>query len=162
MMKQRKSLRNDTARFTFYELMPNVSLESHLHGSSWGSALTMTWPMKMKIALDIARPIDRKYRCCFWSSVIRDFTWEKPVEKLGRGECESIITWAMLYLTDRTKLPNVTDCSVFFVFTMAPITISQLISLSPDSGKVTNAAVASIFEVTNRELKIDPSDASAL
>ncbi|KAJ4905682.1 Uncharacterized protein Rs2_09340 [Raphanus sativus] len=144
MMKQRKSLRNDTARFTFYELMPNVSLESHLHGSSRGSALTMTWPMRMKIALDIARPIDRKYRCCFWSSVIRDFTWEKPVEKLGRGECESIITW------------------VFFVFTMAPITISQLISLSPDSGKVTNAAAASIFEVTNRELKIDPSDASAL
>ncbi|CAF1728076.1 unnamed protein product [Brassica napus] len=32
---------------------------------------------------------------------------KKTVEKLGPGECETIITWAMLYLTDRTKLTNV-------------------------------------------------------
>lgn len=71
---------NDTARFIVYELMPNVSLESHLHGtetdyifllklwawkietfclnfcflgSSQGSAIT--WPMRMKIALDVTR-----------------------------------------------------------------------------------------------------------
>ncbi|KAF3494193.1 hypothetical protein DY000_02055173 [Brassica cretica] len=46
--------------------------------------------------------------------------------------------------------------TVFFVFTMAAITISQLISLSSDSDKATNAA-ASIFVVIDRELKIDPS-----
>lgn len=34
---------------------------------------------------------------------------KKTVEKLGPGECETIITWAMLYLTDRTKLTNVID-----------------------------------------------------
>lgn len=73
---------NDTARFIVYELMPNISLESHLHGrkkkhihiflvaeefkllcsfvyifsgASRGLAITITWPMRMKIALDIAR-----------------------------------------------------------------------------------------------------------
>ncbi|CAN6827683.1 unnamed protein product [Brassica oleracea var. botrytis] len=133
MMKQQKSLStNDTARFIVYELMPNVSLKSYLHGSgsSRGSAITITWSMSMKIALDISRGLEYLHED-FGLAVVnrpkkknlklsgtvgyvaplssrRAFTWEKKtVEKLGPGECETIITWAMLYLTDRTKLTNV-------------------------------------------------------
>lgn len=170
---------NDTARFIVYELMPNVSLESHLHGPSRGLAITITWPMRMKIALDIARGLEYLHeRChpaiihrdlkssnilldCNFNAKISDFglavvngpkkknlklsgtvgyvapeylldgqlteksdvyafgvvllellLGKKPVEKLGPGECESIITWAMPYLTDRTKLPNVVDPAI--------------------------------------------------
>ncbi|CAN7035845.1 hypothetical protein Bca4012_046472 [Brassica carinata] len=170
---------NDTARFIVYELMPNVSLESHLHGASRGLAITITWPMRMKIALDIARGLEYLHeRChpaiihrdlkssnilldCNFNAKISDFglavvngpkkknlklsgtvgyvapeylldgqlteksdvyafgvvllellLGKKPVEKIGPGECESIITWAMPYLTDRTKLPNVVDPAI--------------------------------------------------
>ncbi|CAF1728063.1 unnamed protein product [Brassica napus] len=67
MMKQQKSLStNDTARFIVYELMPNVSLKSYLHGSgsSRGSAITITWPMSMKIALDISRGLEYLHEGC--------------------------------------------------------------------------------------------------
>ncbi|KAK7260927.1 hypothetical protein RIF29_27228 [Crotalaria pallida] len=33
----------------------------------------------------------------------------KPVEKLAPGQCQSIVTWAMPQLTDRSKLPNIVD-----------------------------------------------------
>ncbi|KAK3012312.1 hypothetical protein RJ639_012612 [Escallonia herrerae] len=33
----------------------------------------------------------------------------KPVEKLAPSQCQSIVTWAMPQLTDRTKLPNIVD-----------------------------------------------------
>uniref|UniRef100_A0A1J3IR10 Putative receptor-like protein kinase n=1 Tax=Noccaea caerulescens TaxID=107243 RepID=A0A1J3IR10_NOCCA len=170
---------NDTARFIVYELMPNVSLESHLHGSSRGSGITITWPMRMKIALDIARGLEYLHEHCHPAIIHRDLKssnilldcnfnakisdfglavvngprnknlklsgtvgyvapeylldgqlteksdvyafgvvllelllGKKPVEKLGPGECQSIITWAMPYLTDRTKLPNVVDPAI--------------------------------------------------
>ncbi|KAK9032187.1 hypothetical protein V6N11_056466 [Hibiscus sabdariffa] len=33
----------------------------------------------------------------------------KPVEKLAPSHCQSIVTWAMPQLTDRSKLPNIVD-----------------------------------------------------
>lgn len=33
----------------------------------------------------------------------------KPVEKLAPSQCQSIVTWAMPQLTDRSKLPNIVD-----------------------------------------------------
>ncbi|KAJ8433755.1 hypothetical protein Cgig2_026576 [Carnegiea gigantea] len=33
----------------------------------------------------------------------------KPVEKLSPSQCQSIVTWAMPQLTDRSKLPNILD-----------------------------------------------------
>ncbi|KEH39859.1 Serine/Threonine kinase family protein [Medicago truncatula] len=33
----------------------------------------------------------------------------KPVEKLTPSQCQSIVTWAMPQLTDRSKLPNIVD-----------------------------------------------------
>ncbi|KAJ1407767.1 Serine-threonine/tyrosine-protein kinase, catalytic domain [Sesbania bispinosa] len=33
----------------------------------------------------------------------------KPVEKLAPAQCQSIVTWAMPQLTDRSKLPNILD-----------------------------------------------------
>ncbi|KAL9279101.1 putative protein kinase RLK-Pelle-RLCK-X family [Arabidopsis thaliana] len=168
---------NDTARFIVYELMPNVSLESHLHGSSRGSAIT--WPMRMKIALDVTRGLEYLHEHCHPAIIHRDLKssnilldsnfnakisdfglavvdgpknknhklsgtvgyvapeyllngqlteksdvyafgvvllelllGKKPVEKLAPGECQSIITWAMPYLTDRTKLPSVIDPAI--------------------------------------------------
>ncbi|XP_010541586.1 PREDICTED: probable receptor-like protein kinase At1g80640 [Tarenaya hassleriana] len=36
----------------------------------------------------------------------------RPMEKLAPTECQSIVTWAMPHLTDRTKLPNVVDPAI--------------------------------------------------
>lgn len=33
----------------------------------------------------------------------------RPVEKLATSQCQSIVTWAMPQLTDRSKLPNIVD-----------------------------------------------------
>lgn len=33
----------------------------------------------------------------------------KPIEKLAPSQCQSIVTWAMPQLTDRSKLPNIID-----------------------------------------------------
>ncbi|MBA0807018.1 hypothetical protein Gohar_022849 [Gossypium harknessii] len=33
----------------------------------------------------------------------------KPVEKLAPAQCQSIVTWAMPQLTDRSKLPSIVD-----------------------------------------------------
>ncbi|CAH1435017.1 unnamed protein product [Lactuca virosa] len=33
----------------------------------------------------------------------------KPVEKMSPSQCQSIVTWAMPQLTDRSKLPNIVD-----------------------------------------------------
>ncbi|XP_031279602.1 probable receptor-like protein kinase At1g80640 [Pistacia vera] len=34
---------------------------------------------------------------------------KRPVEKLAPAQCQSIVTWAMPQLTDRSKLPNIVD-----------------------------------------------------
>ncbi|KAL6888409.1 hypothetical protein ACP4OV_009435 [Aristida adscensionis] len=33
----------------------------------------------------------------------------KPIEKMAQSQCQSIVTWAMPQLTDRSKLPNIID-----------------------------------------------------
>ncbi|PPR84354.1 hypothetical protein GOBAR_AA36356 [Gossypium barbadense] len=197
-------------RFIVYELMPNGSLETQLHGPSRGSSLT--WDMRMKIALDTARGLEHLHEHCNPPVIHRDLKssnilldsafnaklsdfglavtdaaqnknnlklsgtlgyvapeylldgiWEwhisthftfsmsemnfitlfirslnalsgfvgkltdksdvyafgvvllelifgrKPVEKLAPAQCQSIVTWAMPQLTDRSKLPSNVD-----------------------------------------------------
>ncbi|XP_019163095.1 PREDICTED: probable receptor-like protein kinase At1g80640 isoform X2 [Ipomoea nil] len=168
------SVRDDT-RIIVYELMQNGSLESHLHGPSRGSALT--WHLRMKIALDIARGLEYLHEHCNPPVIHRDLKssnilldasfnaklsdfglaipdgaqnknniklsgtlgyvapeylldgkltdksdvygfgvvllelllGRRPVEKLAPSQCQSLVTWAMPQLTDRSKLPNIVD-----------------------------------------------------
>ncbi|TYG67240.1 hypothetical protein ES288_D05G062300v1 [Gossypium darwinii] len=162
-------------RFIVYELMPNGSLETQLHGPSRGSSLT--WDMRMKIALDTARGLEHLHEHCNPPVIHRDLKssnilldsafnaklsdfglavtdaaqnknnlklsgtlgyvapeylldgkltdksdvyafgvvllelifGRKPVEKLAPAQCQSIVTWAMPQLTDRSKLPSNVD-----------------------------------------------------
>ncbi|XAR71022.1 Non-specific serine/threonine protein kinase [Bertholletia excelsa] len=162
-------------RLLVYELMPNGSLETQLHGPSRGSALT--WHLRMKIALDIARGLEYLHEYCNppvihrdlkSSNILLDSSFDaklsdfglaitdgtqnknniklsgtvgyvapeylldgkltdksdvyafgvvllelllgrKPVEKLAPAQCQSIVTWAMPQLTDRSKLPSIVD-----------------------------------------------------
>jgi serine/threonine protein kinase len=36
----------------------------------------------------------------------------RPVEKLTPAQCQSLVTWAMPQLTDRSKLPNIVDAVI--------------------------------------------------
>ncbi|XP_065868735.1 probable receptor-like protein kinase At1g80640 [Euphorbia lathyris] len=47
---------HDEAKFLVYEMMQNGSLDSQLHGPTHGSALT--WNLRMKIAVDVARGLE--------------------------------------------------------------------------------------------------------
>lgn len=162
------------SRLLVYELMQNGSLETQLHGSSHGSALT--WEHRLKIALDTARGLEYLHEHCNPPIIHRDLKssnilldpnfnaklsdfglavttgshnkniklsgtlgyvapeylldgkltdksdvyafgvvllelllGRKPVEKLAPAQCQSIVTWAMPQLTDRSKLPNIVD-----------------------------------------------------
>lgn len=163
------------ARFLAYELMDSGCLETQLHGASRGSALT--WLIRMKIALDVARGLEYLHEACNPPVIHRDLKssnilldskfnaklsdfglaitdgpnsknniklsgtlgyvapeylldgkltdksdvyafgvvllelllGRKPVEKLSPSQCQSIVTWAMPQLTDRSKLPNILD-----------------------------------------------------
>ncbi|XP_074576614.1 putative receptor-like protein kinase At1g80640 isoform X1 [Curcuma longa] len=57
-------------RLLIYELMQNGSLETQLHGPSHGSALT--WHIRMKIALDIARGLEYLHEHCNPPVIHRD------------------------------------------------------------------------------------------
>ncbi|KAL1198604.1 putative receptor-like protein kinase [Cardamine amara subsp. amara] len=57
-------------RCIVYELMQNGSLESQLHGPSHGSGLT--WQLRMKIAVDIARGLEYLHEHCHPPVVHRD------------------------------------------------------------------------------------------
>ncbi|KAL3497307.1 hypothetical protein ACH5RR_040039 [Cinchona calisaya] len=162
-------------RLLAYELMQNGSLEAQLHGPSGGSALT--WHLRMKIALDVARGLEYLHEHCHPRVIHRDLKSSnilldsnfnaklsdfglaivdgaqnknnvklsgtlgyvapeylldgkltdksdvyafgvvllelllrrKPVEKLAPAQYQSIVTWAMPQLTDRSKLPNIVD-----------------------------------------------------
>lgn len=166
------------SRFLVYELMENGSLETQLHGSSRGSALT--WHIRMKIALDVARGVEYLHEHCNPPVIHRDLKssnilldsnfnaklsdfglavvdgsqhknniklsgtlgyvapeylldgelteksdvyafgvvllelllGRKPVEKLSPVQCQSIVTWAMPQLTDRSKLPHIVDPAI--------------------------------------------------
>lgn len=167
-------IHNET-RFLVYEMMQNGSLESQLHGLSQGSALT--WNVRMKIALDIARGLEYLHERCNPPVIHRDLKpsnilldsnfnaklsnfglavadglqkkntanlsgtlgyvapeylidgkltdksdvyafgvvllelllGRKAMDKTISSECQSIVTWAMPQLTDRSKLPNMVD-----------------------------------------------------
>ncbi|KAL6507010.1 hypothetical protein OROHE_022145 [Orobanche hederae] len=58
------------ARFLVYELMENKSLEFHLHGPSHRSRLT--WHMRMRIALDVARGLEYLHERCNPPVIHRD------------------------------------------------------------------------------------------
>ncbi|CAL9079279.1 unnamed protein product [Musa textilis] len=166
---------HEGAQFLVYELMQNGSLEAQLHGPSHGSALT--WHMRVKIALDIARGLEYLHEHCNppvihrdlkcsnilldsdFNAKISDFglsvsvgnhnkggiklsgtvgyvapeylldgklteksdvyafgvvllellMGRKPVEKTAPSQCQSLVTWAMPQLTDRSRLPNIVD-----------------------------------------------------
>ncbi|XP_062178674.1 probable receptor-like protein kinase At1g80640 [Phragmites australis] len=161
--------------YIVYELMEKGSLETQLHGPSHGSALS--WYIRMKIALDMARGLEYLHEHCSppvihrdlkssnilldsdFNTKISDFglavtsgnldkgsmklsgtlgyvapeylldgklteksdvyafgvvllellMGRKPVEKMNQTQCQSIVTWAMPQLTDRSKLPNIVD-----------------------------------------------------
>ncbi|KAL0725935.1 hypothetical protein Bca4012_040534 [Brassica carinata] len=57
-------------RCIVYEMMHNGSLESQLHGPSQGSGLT--WQLRMKIAVDIARGLEYLHEHCHPPVVHRD------------------------------------------------------------------------------------------
>lgn len=162
------------ARFLVYEMMHNGSLETQLHGPSQGSSLT--WHLRMKIAVDVARALEYLHERCNPPVIHRDLKssnilldssfnaklsdfglavtagtqnkniklsgtlgyvapeylldgkltdksdvyafgvvllelliGRKPVEKMSPSQCQSIVTWAMPQLTDRSKLPNIVD-----------------------------------------------------
>ncbi|KAK4785795.1 hypothetical protein SAY86_002484 [Trapa natans] len=61
---------NCEARFIVYELMQNGSLDTKLHGPSPRS--TLTWHMRMKIALDIARGLEYLHGQCQPPVIHRD------------------------------------------------------------------------------------------
>ncbi|CAK9142009.1 unnamed protein product [Ilex paraguariensis] len=58
------------SRFLIYEMMHNGSLESQLHGPSHGLALT--WHLRMKIALDVARGLEYLHERCSPPVIHRD------------------------------------------------------------------------------------------
>ncbi|KAL3819157.1 hypothetical protein ACJIZ3_005062 [Penstemon smallii] len=37
---------------------------------------------------------------------------ERPVERVAEGQCQSIVTWAMPQLTNRSRLPNIVDPAI--------------------------------------------------
>lgn len=161
-------------RLLVYEMMQNGSLESQLHGPTQGS--TLTWQIRMKIAIDVARALEYLHEHCNPPVVHRDIKssnilldsnfnaklsdfglavttgsqnkslklsgtlgyaapeyllegkltdksdvyafgvillelliGKKPLEKTSPTQCQSIVTWAMPQLTDRSKLPNIVD-----------------------------------------------------
>ncbi|GER48476.1 protein kinase superfamily protein [Striga asiatica] len=166
------------ARFLVYELMENGSLELHLHGRAPG--LSLTWHLRMKIALDVARGLEYLHERCNPPVIHRDLKssnilldsnfnaklsdfglaitggnsnktdiklsgtlgyvapeylldgkltdksdvyafgvillelliGRRPVERVAEAQCQSIVTWAMPQLTDRSKLPNIIDPAI--------------------------------------------------
>ncbi|XVE89179.1 hypothetical protein DITRI_Ditri19aG0129800 [Diplodiscus trichospermus] len=61
---------HDETRLLVYEMMQNGSLESQLHGPTQGSALT--WQLRMKIAIDVARALEYLHEHCNPPVVHRD------------------------------------------------------------------------------------------
>ncbi|XP_012856760.1 PREDICTED: probable receptor-like protein kinase At1g80640 [Erythranthe guttata] len=166
------------SRFLIYEMMENGSLEFHLHGKSHRS--TLTWHLRMKSALDVARGLEYLHERCNPAVIHRDLKCSnilldsnfnaklsdfglaitggnsnktsiklsgtlgyvapeylldgkltdksdvyafgvvllellmgrRPVERVAETQCQSIVTWAMPQLTDRSKLPNIVDPAI--------------------------------------------------
>ncbi|KAF5466829.1 hypothetical protein F2P56_016719 [Juglans regia] len=162
------------SRFLVYEMVEKASLETQLHGSTRGSGLT--WHLRMKIAVDVARGLEYLHehsnppvvhRGIKSSNILLDSNYNaklsdfllavtsdtenknikisgtsgylapeylsdgkltdksdvyafgvvllellmgrKPLENDALPQCQSIVTWAIPQLTDRSKLPNIVD-----------------------------------------------------
>ncbi|MBA0730966.1 hypothetical protein Golax_023371, partial [Gossypium laxum] len=162
------------SKLLVYEMMQNGSLESQLHGLTRGSALT--WQLRMKIAIDVARALEYLHEYCNPPVIHRDIkssnilldsdfnaklsdfglavvtgsqnknvklsgtlgyvapeyllegkltdksdvyafgvvllellVRKKPLEQMSPSRCQSLVTWAMPQLTNRSELPNIVD-----------------------------------------------------
>ncbi|CAJ1955007.1 unnamed protein product [Sphenostylis stenocarpa] len=162
------------SRFLVYELMENGSLETQLHGPNRGSSLT--WYLRLRIAVDVARALEYLHEHCNppvvhrdlkssnvlldsnFSAKLSDFgfamvsgmqhknmkmsgtlgyvapeyishgkltdksdvyafgvvllellTGRKPMENITSNQYQSLVSWAMPQLTDRSKLPSILD-----------------------------------------------------
>ncbi|KAB2026536.1 hypothetical protein ES319_D06G225800v1 [Gossypium barbadense] len=145
------------SKLLVYEMMQNGSLESQLHGLTRGSALT--WQLRMKIAIDVARALEYLHEHCNPPVIHRDIkssnilldsdfnaklsdfglavvtgsqnknvklsgtlgyvapeylleellVRKKPLEQMSPSRCQSLVTWAMPQLTNRSELPNIVD-----------------------------------------------------
>ncbi|KAF3450940.1 hypothetical protein FNV43_RR07029 [Rhamnella rubrinervis] len=162
-------------RLLVYEMMHNGSLNTQLHGPACGSALT--WHLRLKIAVDVARGLEYLHEHCNppvvhrdvkSSSILLDSNFSaklsnfglavtsgietkhnielsgtqgyvapeyildgkltdksdvyafgvvllellmgrKPFNNEAPAESQSMVTWAMPQLTDRSRLPNIVD-----------------------------------------------------
>ncbi|KAL1096470.1 hypothetical protein V6Z11_D06G225100 [Gossypium hirsutum] len=145
------------SKLLVYEMMQNGSLESQLHGLTRGSALT--WQLRMKIAIDVARALEYLHEHCNPPVIHRDIkssnilldsdfnaklsdfglavvtgsqnknvklsgtlgyvapeylleellVRKKPLEQMSPSRCQSLVTWAMPQLSNRSELPNIVD-----------------------------------------------------
>ncbi|KAK6161638.1 hypothetical protein DH2020_005019 [Rehmannia glutinosa] len=108
------------SRLLVYELMQYGSLETQLH--DFGLAVLDGPRNKNNIkpsgTLGYVAPeylldgklTDKSDVYAFGVVLLELLLGRKPMEKLGPAQChQSIVTWAMPQLTDRTKLPNIVD-----------------------------------------------------
>ncbi|KAG9156005.1 hypothetical protein Leryth_012077 [Lithospermum erythrorhizon] len=166
---------HEETKMLVYELMESGSLDSQLHGTSHGAALT--WHIRLKIALDTAKGLEYLHEHCNPPVIHRDLKssnilldsnlnaklsdfglaiqdglqnrnniklsgtlgyvapeylldgkltdksdvyafgvvllelllGRKPLDKQADAQSQSIVTWALPQLTDRSKLPNIVD-----------------------------------------------------
>ncbi|KAI3470248.1 hypothetical protein Pfo_026911 [Paulownia fortunei] len=101
----------------------NILLDSNFNAklSDFGLAILDGLQNKKKIKLSgtlgyvapeyllDGKPTDKSDVYAFGVVLLELLLGRKPVEKLAPAQCQSIVTWAMPQLTDRTKLPYIVD-----------------------------------------------------
>ncbi|KAL2939955.1 hypothetical protein RDABS01_001337 [Bienertia sinuspersici] len=89
----------------------NILLDSKFNAklSDFGLAVTDGPHIKNNINSRHLRLCGTRRCLCIWSGLLELLLGRKPVEKLSPSQCQSIVTWAMPQLTDRSKLPSIVD-----------------------------------------------------